>query len=464
MTPQIIAHRGASYLAPENTLTAFKKAMEIGADGVEMDVQQTIDAGLVIHHDYMIDLHTDISGKIYDMTMGDLKELDFGSWKDAIFQDEKIATLQEAMELCRQMPGCTVHLELKSTMDNDPDFVPRVLEVLQQTEMVEQVILVSFNHALLRQAKQLMPELRVGALVYGELESMLLPPPIIWKDLGLTNGIEDIEAMDAALPESAADEENCSWMTRWMSDKVSMLRASFPGESLNEIYKNLLSQRDLPAYIRSLDFAPEWVSCEYHTAYKNAGFIDKLHEMGIKVSLWTVDTEDSVRSLLRTSADAYITNRPDRVREWKRNRRRPPRQSLPPLLKQTPGQLPQSKPTGTDTKKEIGFPERDRLSLFHSFYSAASVSTKVSSAVTAHLPSTHAEALPTPTAPCCCTSSQWRVSTSPGVTCLRKRALLMPPNSASLPLFSGRLSAATAPVCASASTISTPGITGFPGK
>ncbi len=316
MTPQIIAHRGASYLAPENTLTAFKKAMEIGADGVEMDVQQTIDAGLVIHHDYMIDLHTDISGKIYDMTMGDLKELDFGSWKDAIYQDEKIATLQEAMELCKQMPGCTVHLELKSTMNNDPDFVPRVLEVLRQTEIVDQVILVSFNHALLRQAKQLLPELRVGALVYGELESMLLPPPIIWKDLGLTNGIDDMEAMDAALPESAADEENCSWMTRWMSDKVSMLRANFPGESLNEIYKNLLSQRDLPAYIRSLDFVPEWVSCEYHTAYKNAGFIDKLHEMGIKVSLWTVDTEDSVRSLLRTSADAYITNRPDRVREW----------------------------------------------------------------------------------------------------------------------------------------------------
>ena len=116
MTPQIIAHRGASYLAPENTLTAFKKAMELGADGVEMDVQQTIDAGLVIHHDYMIDLHTDISGKIYDMTMGDLKELDFGSWKDAIYQDEKIATLQEAMELCRQMPGCTVHLEPSTTL------------------------------------------------------------------------------------------------------------------------------------------------------------------------------------------------------------------------------------------------------------------------------------------------------------------------------------------------------------
>ena len=109
MTPQIIAHRGASYLAPENTLTAFKKAMELGADGVEMDVQQTSDAGLVIHHDYMIDLHTDISGKIYDMTMGDLKTLDFGSWKDVLFKDEKIATLQEAMERLQE----ELYLEMK---------------------------------------------------------------------------------------------------------------------------------------------------------------------------------------------------------------------------------------------------------------------------------------------------------------------------------------------------------------
>ena len=72
MTPEIIAHRGASYLAPENTLSAFRKAMEIGADGVEMDVQQTSDKKLVIHHDYIIDLHTDISGKIYDITEGEL--------------------------------------------------------------------------------------------------------------------------------------------------------------------------------------------------------------------------------------------------------------------------------------------------------------------------------------------------------------------------------------------------------
>ena len=79
MTPQIIAHRGASYLAPENTLTAFKKAMEIGADGVEMDVQQTIDAGLVIHHDYIVDLAGNIRVQIYDMTMASCRVAIFSS-------------------------------------------------------------------------------------------------------------------------------------------------------------------------------------------------------------------------------------------------------------------------------------------------------------------------------------------------------------------------------------------------
>ena len=310
MTPQIIAHRGASYLAPENTLIAFKKAMELGADGVEMDVQQTSDAGLVIHHDYMIDLHTDISGKIYDMTMGDLKTLDFGSWKDVLFKDEKIATLQEAMELCRQMPGCTVHLELKSTMDNDPDFVPRVLEVLQQTEMVEQVILVSFNHALLRQAKQLMPELKVGALTYGAFLSMVLPPPVVWKDLGLVNSMDE-----------PFSEENCidlrnNLIYRTVADKVDMLRANFPGETVEQVIGHLEEQADVATYIKTLDFPVDIVSCEYHTAYSNPDLVNQLHAMGIQAAFWTVDTQDAVRSLLPLGPDCIVTNRPDRVREW----------------------------------------------------------------------------------------------------------------------------------------------------
>ena len=163
-TPQIIAHRGASYLAPENTLVAFRKAMEIGADGVEMDVQKTYDNEMVIHHDYMVDMHTDISGQIYDLTMGELKALDFGSWKDAIYANERIATLQEALELCAGMEGTQVQLELKSPLQDDPDFVPRVLDAVRAAGLTDRLTLISFHHSQLRQAKQ------HGAASAGDME------------------------------------------------------------------------------------------------------------------------------------------------------------------------------------------------------------------------------------------------------------------------------------------------------
>ena len=320
MKPEIIAHRGASYLAPENTLSAFRKAMEIGADGVEMDVQQTLDGGLVIHHDYIIDLHTDISGRIYDMTEGELRDLDFGSWKDVIYEGEKIATLAEALELCKSMEGTQVQLEMKSTMDNDPQFVPRVVDAIRAADIADRLVLISFNHDLLRQAKQLMPELRVGVLLYGAFESMVLPPPVIWKNLGLTNGLDEEEAVQAEetaeLPVAGDPDEENSWMTRWVSDKVSMLRANFPGESLQAVAQHLAAQHDPVSYVKSLDFQPEYVSCEYHTAYSNPKFIAKLHELGVKTALWTVDTENAVRSLLPLEPDCLVTNRPDRVREW----------------------------------------------------------------------------------------------------------------------------------------------------
>ena len=227
-TPQIIAHRGASYLAPENTLVAFRKAMEIGADGVEMDVQKTYDNQLVIHHDYMVDMHTDISGQIYDLTMGELKALDFGSWKDAIYANERIATLQEALELCAGMEGTQVQLELKSPLEDDPDFVPRVLDAVRAAGLTDRLTLISFHHSQLRQAKQLMPELKVGALTYGAFLSMVLPPPVVWKDLGLVNSMDE-----------PFSEENCidlrnNLIYRTVADKVDMLRANFPGETVEQ--------------------------------------------------------------------------------------------------------------------------------------------------------------------------------------------------------------------------------------
>ena len=316
MTPEIIAHRGASYLAPENTLSAFRKAMEIGADGVEMDVQQTSDKKLVIHHDFVIDWHTDMRGQIYDMTEGELKALDFGSWKDVNYRNERIATLQEALALCREMEGTIVQLEMKATIDDDPDFVPRVIEEVRAANITDRLVVISFNHDLLRQAKQLMPELKVGVLVYGALETMALPTST-WEMLGLQNGLEedDFPQLPPLSVENVADE-NCSWALRWMGNQISMLQATFPGKSLVEVAQRLLEQRDPVKYVQTLDFKPDWVSCEYHTAYQQPSMVQKLHDLGIKAAYWTVDGEQAVKDLWPLQPDAIVTNRPDRVREW----------------------------------------------------------------------------------------------------------------------------------------------------
>ena len=317
MTPEIIAHRGASYLAPENTLSAFRKAVELGADGVEMDVQQTSDKKLVIHHDYIIDLHTDIKGKIYDMTEGELKDLDFGSWKDIAYKDEKIATLEEALTLCKEL-DTSVQLEMKAPLWNSNAFVERVVEEVRAADLGEKLVLTSFNHEHLRLAKQLMPELQVGALVFGAVETMALPKGT-WAALHLQNGVEkdgdDFPQLPLPTVENM-DEENCNELSRWISDKYSMLQAAFPGENLRGILDKLDRQRDPVAYIQTLDFKPEWVCCERHTAYKQVSMVQKLHDLGIKAAYWTVDTEDAVNALLPLQPDAIVTNRPDRVREW----------------------------------------------------------------------------------------------------------------------------------------------------
>ena len=200
--PEIIAHRGATYLAPENTLTAFQNAIVLGADGVEMDVQQTKDQGLIIHHDYLIDLGTEISAKIYDLTLGELEDIDLTKWNGVDFTTEKMPTLAEALAFCSGLEGCTVQLELKAPILPDPTFVPRVVEQIRASGLGERLLLVSFRHDLLQQAKELMPELRVGILTLGSLPSMMLPPPVLWKDLGLVNSMdgeldEDTVMMDA---------------------------------------------------------------------------------------------------------------------------------------------------------------------------------------------------------------------------------------------------------------------------
>ncbi len=107
----ICAHRGASDTHPENTLTAFREAIRLGAQMIEFDVALTKDGQLVLLHDRTLDRTTDGSGNVADHTLAELKQLDAGEWKDAKFRGERIPTLDEALNMLPTNIWLNVHLK-----------------------------------------------------------------------------------------------------------------------------------------------------------------------------------------------------------------------------------------------------------------------------------------------------------------------------------------------------------------
>ncbi len=122
----VIAHRGASAYAPENTRAAFELAIDMGADWFELDCHLSGDGEIVVIHDPTVDRTTDGSGAVAGMTLGELQALDAGSWFGDEFEGERIPTLGEALDLARGRIG--VYVELKS-VDRDRQLMQHLLAV-----------------------------------------------------------------------------------------------------------------------------------------------------------------------------------------------------------------------------------------------------------------------------------------------------------------------------------------------
>ena len=101
----IIAHRGASGYAPENTMAAFEKALEMGAEGIELDVHLTADGEIVVIHDHTIDRTSDGKGVVGALTLEEIRKYDFGAWFDPKFKGQRIPTLGEVFELLEDWDG-----------------------------------------------------------------------------------------------------------------------------------------------------------------------------------------------------------------------------------------------------------------------------------------------------------------------------------------------------------------------
>jgi glycerophosphoryl diester phosphodiesterase len=165
--PLIFAHRGASKVAPENTLTAFEAAIRSGADGVEMDVQYTSDGHLVVIHDLTLEALTDGTGRVTAQPLRALRALDAGSHFGPQFAGTRIPLLGEALDLLRGR--VLVNVELKAPDTASASMGADVVAAVRAHAMVDQVVISSFNPFALRRAKQAGPEIECALLVAHDL-------------------------------------------------------------------------------------------------------------------------------------------------------------------------------------------------------------------------------------------------------------------------------------------------------
>ncbi|HEX3034014.1 MAG TPA: glycerophosphodiester phosphodiesterase family protein [Thermodesulfobacteriota bacterium] len=147
-----IAHRGASAYEPENTLLSFKRAMEMRADMIELDVRLSCDGRIVVIHDKELDRTTSGNGLVREKTLRELKELDAG-------KGEKIPTLEEVVDLVRGRTGLVIELK-------EPGIEGRVVSLVRENDLVGEVFIVSIYQDVLQKVKELEPEAKTGLILF----------------------------------------------------------------------------------------------------------------------------------------------------------------------------------------------------------------------------------------------------------------------------------------------------------
>lgn len=170
----IIAHRGASGIAPENTMAAFKAAIDMGVDMVELDVRNTFDEQIVVFHDETLDRTTNGTGYVHDMTLEEIKKLDAGSWFDPKFSDEKVPTLKEVLDMVNGR--CKVLIEIKK-LDHPhyDDIAEKLVELIKlEKNGYDWIILQSYEQEYIDAAHKYDADVQTKKLLIGEESTPML--------------------------------------------------------------------------------------------------------------------------------------------------------------------------------------------------------------------------------------------------------------------------------------------------
>ncbi len=175
---EIIAHRGASFDAPENTLAAFRLAFEQKADAIELDVQLSRDGRIVVIHDFTTHRIGGVDKAIREQDLCDLKLLDVGRWKDLRWMSERIPTLRESLQTVP--PGKRVFIEIKSSAE----IIPELERVIGTSGLrTEQVVIIGFDFDTIVKAKKWMPQYECAWLIGFKPDARRPDPEVLCQEI-----------------------------------------------------------------------------------------------------------------------------------------------------------------------------------------------------------------------------------------------------------------------------------------
>ena len=166
----VIAHRGASGHAPENTLAAFKRAVALGASFIETDLHLSRDAHFVAIHDNTVNRTTNGHGKVHELTLPDLRRLDAGSWFGSEFSGERIPTLEEILDFSKKN-DVVFYLELKPTGAWGGEHA--LISALRDSAEIARTIVISFDARIIAALRKIEPTLMTGLLFEGHMDQPL---------------------------------------------------------------------------------------------------------------------------------------------------------------------------------------------------------------------------------------------------------------------------------------------------
>lgn len=169
-TMEVTAHRGASVKYPENSMSAFEGAVELGADWIELDVQQTGDGKIIVMHDTNLKRTTGKNKNIWDMDYDDIAKLECGKWFSKDFKGEKIPLLEEVVEYAKDK-GIKLNIELKPT-GHEEDFEKTVIDIVDEYGYKSKCVITSQNYTTLKRVKKYDEEVTtvyVMGVAYGNI-------------------------------------------------------------------------------------------------------------------------------------------------------------------------------------------------------------------------------------------------------------------------------------------------------